>query len=1415
MDLGVEVDAAVDVGPDFASDGTGDAAWPDLLPACKPGEGCLGDKCDTGTDCAEGWCVEHLGESVCTKACVEDCPPGWTCKAIAGSDPDLVYVCVSQLANLCKPCAAAADCKSAGGVDDACLDYGDAGNFCGGMCATVGDCPQGFSCLDAVSVDGVPLKQCVNATGDCECSDKSTKRGLWTPCENENDWGTCKGKRFCLDAGLTECDAETPAEETCNGVDDDCDGDVDEPEQTGGDFVNLCDDGNGCTKDECMGEAGCTNTILDGTECGDGDPCTAADHCVQGVCTGSPVACDDGNVCTDDSCGEAGGCVFTNNQADCDDADPCTVGDECVDGGCKGISVACECQTDEECQVLGDNDLCNGTLVCDKSKWPYHCITDPATVVQCPPSEGKDAFCYKLACEGEVGICVAFPDHEGFACSDGNACSLGDTCKQSVCMGPDLANCNDGNPCTQDSCDPAVGCVNTPNSLPCEDGNACTTGDVCLDGACKSTDAADCDDGNLCTDDSCDPLTGCKHAHNALECNDGNLCTTGDQCIAGACAADGILVCDDANPCTDDSCNPAVGCVHDANSVACSDGDKCTVGDVCDAGQCKPGPALPCDDGNVCTNDSCDPLTGCKHAANALECDDLDACTTGDHCDGGKCVAASALDCDDANACTTDWCDVKQGCKHANNSEECDDSNACTQADVCKAGACTGGPAVTCDDGEACTTDSCVPESGCQYHPNQEPCDDGNACTSGDICDSGSCQAGGPVVCNDGNVCTDDTCEQATGCKSVANLLPCDDANACTGNDTCGNGACKGTPLVCDDGEICTKDSCDPVTGCKFTMVKPCCGNGELEPPELCDDGNHDNTDDCTSLCQNATCDDLFKNGSETDVDCGGSCSPCPDDSDCVLPDDCASGVCKDGKCKSPACDDKEKNGDETDLDCGGSCPACWDGADCLVWQDCESFVCTGGICQMPKCNDKVQNGDETDLDCGGPCNKCTDGKKCSKPFDCVSGVCINGSCQSPKCDDKVKNGLETGVDCGGGCPGCPEGTPCNVDTDCIADALCVASKCNIYGSCKDGNIAHSSGTLTVNSISSYVAGTVGSDNVAFNGSAAFQAGDRVILHQTMGKDAGTWEQRIVKSKMGGQIWFTSPLKHSYFNGGNDHAQILRLPEYNQVAISGGTVTAPGWNGTTGGILAFLACGPIQQSAGVITMSEKGYRGLGHGCPYKCANGYSGESSLGGGQGNAPAANGASGGGGTKGQDCAAGGGGGHGTAGAAGSNGSGGACAASPHVGGTGGAAIGAEDLRTSIFMGGAGGEGGGDEDGAYPGRGGNGGGIIIIMAAQTFMSAGAITTHGQVGANGVQSASCGGVGCGMSGGGGGAGGAIYLASKEAKIGNSLISAQGAGGGVCTCGNSSPGGTGGAGRIAIRSPKVTGTTTPAYKALP
>jgi hypothetical protein len=213
-------------------------------------------------------------------------------------------------------------------------------------------------------------------------------------------------------------------------------------------------------------------------------------------------------------------------------------------------------------------------------------------------------------------------------------------------------------------------------------------------------------------------------------------------------------------------------------------------------GDCFSGPPLDCDDSNECTADSCDEGTGCLHENLETDCDDQDACTGIGRCAGGECRSGPAIDCDDGNPCTDDSCDSLTGCSNTHNEADCDDLDACTTADRCGAGVCRGGPALECDDGNPCTDDACEAARGCVNDANQAPCEDGDACTVSDTCSGAVCQPGPGVVCDDGNPCTTDSCDSAAGCVTVDNEDTCDDGLACTLGDTCAGGLCSGVPLV-------------------------------------------------------------------------------------------------------------------------------------------------------------------------------------------------------------------------------------------------------------------------------------------------------------------------------------------------------------------------------------------------------------------------------------------------------------------------------------------------------------------------------------------------------------------------------------------------------------------------------------------
>ncbi|MCB9738942.1 MAG: SMP-30/gluconolactonase/LRE family protein [Deltaproteobacteria bacterium] len=110
--------------------------------------------------------------------------------------------------------------------------------------------------------------------------------------------------------------------------------------------------------------------------------------------------------------------------------------------------------------------------------------------------------------------------------------------------------------------------------------------------------------------------------------------------------AGGPVFCDDGDPCTVDACAAASGACSHTPALAgasCDDADACTTNDACASGGCK-GTAKDCNDGKVCTDDGCDPLSGlCSHLDNIAACDDGKVCTEGERCWEGSCHTSAGL----------------------------------------------------------------------------------------------------------------------------------------------------------------------------------------------------------------------------------------------------------------------------------------------------------------------------------------------------------------------------------------------------------------------------------------------------------------------------------------------------------------------------------------------------------------------------------------------------------------------------------------------------------------------------------------------------------------------------------------------------------------------------------------------------
>ena len=504
------------------------------------------------------------------------------------------------------------------------------------------------------------------------------------------------------------------------------------------------------------------------------------------------------------------------------------------------------------------DDATEGTVEADAVGTTNACLSD----AECTSILGTLASCVVAFCELSTGTCIEAEAPGGTSCDDGDICTQGDVCLAGECLSGALLVCEDDTPCTDDSCDPILGCQHSFNTLPCDDGDACTDNDACVEGECMSGEPKTCDDANACTDDTCDPLSGCIFPPVAgKSCNDSNACTVGDQCSAtGVCLPQSSLDCDDANPCTDDSCSATQGCLHLANTEACDDGDVCTTNDLCIQSVCS-GTQNDCDDQDPCTVDSCPSGVGCQHLVYEGPCDDSDPCTSNDSCFGGVCAGVEE-NCEDNNPCTLDFCHPFNGCQSTPLvGTQCDDGDACTLLDSCTAeGLCQPEGSAECDDGNPCTIDSCDPLLGCQNVNLEGPCDDGDACTLSDLCMEGQC-TGTPQSCDDDNVCTTDVCISDSGCVFSNNTNNCDDGDACTFNDTCIAGLCVGLTDSCDDDNPCTTDACAADATCTYEVITgPCddgdaCTVGDSCIDALCVSGQEvacDDNDACTiDLCDN------------------------------------------------------------------------------------------------------------------------------------------------------------------------------------------------------------------------------------------------------------------------------------------------------------------------------------------------------------------------------------------------------------------------------------------------------------------------------------------------------------------------------------------------------------------------------------
>lgn len=410
--------------------------------------------------------------------------------------------------------------------------------------------------------------------------------------------------------------------------------------------------------------------------------------------------------------------------------------------------------------------------------------------------------------------------------------------------------------------------------------------------------------------------------------------------ICGNGVLEGNELCDDRNTEDDDGCS--ADCSEVDPDYFCTEGEPCTRVVTCGNGVIEGTEA--CDDKNTNDDDGC--AGDCREIEAGYSCPKPgEACILQPVCGNG--TRERGEQCDDSNDDDDDGC---------NSSCQLEDGYFCPPGESCifiECGDGTRTPNEACDDGDN---------------------DDGDGCSS-------TCEV------EDGWICSQSGCKGICGDGAVVGTEACDDGNLITG-DGC-SAACRVEPFYsCDDDEPST---------CTTSVV---CGNGVVDPGEVCDPG-------------------------------GAGGVPLDTSSACYGPSAAASLACRafdSGLVDPPQCGNNIVEFQEECDSATGTFTGC---TNCRID---DGYVCPApGVCfLLPVCGDGVlQTGEECDLGLmSGPgCIECKvqDDYFCSgQPSDCVQSICGDGfRAPDEACDDGPGTILNPGTPVGG--DGCS--SSCNVET--------------------------------------------------------------------------------------------------------------------------------------------------------------------------------------------------------------------------------------------------------------------------------------------------------------------------------------------------------------------------------------------------